>query len=213
MRLFVAIIPPPEVREGALREARSLSWRGSIRWLQPENVHLTLKFLGETPEPKMQGLRDALEAACGGHLALDLELTGAGAFPSVERARVLWVGVGEGSDRLRALAEDVEDALESLGFEREKRPFHPHATVGRARDGDARLEDSKRETDLTDLGPLLFRARSVDLVRSHLSRKGAVYSTIASYPLREGSPSPGLYDGEERPDRHQDEEKYQNHGD
>ena len=206
----MAVTPPPEVRQEALRKARSLRRRDRIRWLPPENLHLTLKFLGETPEPEISGLRGALAAVCGRHRAFDLDLRGAGAFPSARRARVLWVGVGEGSERLRTLAGDFEDALESLGFEREKRPFHPHVTVGRAGESDARLEDQELDTGV---GPLPFRAGSVELVQSRLSRGGAAYSTVASYQLEEGMPSSGLHDREQRPDRHQDKEKYQDHGD
>lgn len=210
MRLFVAVVPPLKVREAALREVRSLPWRGRVRWLPPRNVHLTLKFLGETSETEMAELHEALRTVCGQHPALDLGLRGAGAFPSVEKARVLWMGVGEGSERLRELAREIEEALESLGFERERRPFRPHTTVGRARDRGAWLEAAGREVEV---GPLRFRTGSVELVRSQLSREGAVYSTVASYPLQAGGPSQGLDNGEERSDGHQDKEKYQDHGD
>lgn len=173
----MAIVPPPEVREAALREARSLPWSGRVRWLPPQNVHLTLKFLGESPEPG--GLHDALRAVCGRHRPLDLDLRGAGAFPSPERARVLWVGVGKGSEALGELAGSVEGALEELGFARERRPFHPHATVGRARERVALQDPGLGEK----VGPLAFTAQRVDLVRSRLSEEGAAYSTVASYPL------------------------------
>ena len=180
MRLFVAVVPPPEVRERALKEARSLSWEGHIRWLPPENLHLTLRFLGETPDQELPGLRDALEAACSGQEAFDLTLQDAGAFPSADRARVLWVGVGDGLERLNALAGEVDAALERLEIEREKRPFHPHLTVGRARTGDARLGNPGSGGNV---GPIPFEVGVVELVQSRLSREGAVYSIIASFPL------------------------------
>lgn len=185
MRLFVAVVPPPVVREEALRGARSLPWEGNVRWLPPENVHLTLKFLGEIPETEIPALTPALGAACAEHAAFELALSGAGAFPSKKRARVLWVGVGEGSQALRELAGTVEEALASLGFAREKRPFHPHATVGRARGEEVRLGESERETGI---GSLRFRVEAVDLVQSRLSKEEAVYSTVASFPLGTGSP-------------------------
>jgi len=207
VRLFVAVIPPPEVRERALRELESLPWRGDVRWLPPENLHLTLKFLGETPEDGIPGIHGALGAACGEYPAFDLTLQGAGAFPSLDRARVVWAGAGEGSEVLEDLAGRIEDALAEVGFERDGRPFRPHLTLGKSRRGGAWLEDTERRAEL---GPFRFGVGSVELVRSRLSQEGAAYSTVASYPLGTGA---GLDDGEERPDRHQDKEEYQDHGD
>ncbi|WP_053057617.1 RNA 2',3'-cyclic phosphodiesterase [Rubrobacter aplysinae] len=183
-RLFVAVVPPPDIQREALRQARSLSWSGAVRWLPPENVHLTLKFLGEvpeTPDSKLPELHETITALCSGHGAFDLSLRGAGAFPSVRRACVLWVGASEGSGPLGALARDLEDGLEKLGFGRETRPFRPHATVARAKGGGARLEDPAAADTV---GPLDFRAGSIELMRSRLSQEGAAYSNVASYPLR-----------------------------
>lgn len=182
-RLFVAVVPPPELRERVLQEAKSLPWEGSVRWLPPENIHLTLKFLGEvpeTPDSKLSELDATITALCNGHRAFDLSLDGAGAFPSVQRARVLWVGTCEGSEPLKALAGELEDRLEILGFERETRPFRPHATVARTKGGGARLGEPGT---VDTVGPVSFRVDSVELVRSKLSREGAVYSTVSSYPL------------------------------
>ena len=178
MRLFAAVTPPPEVREAALERAGSASWKGRIRWVPQQNVHLTLKFLGETPEESIPQIEAALESVCLGHRAFDLALEGVGAFPSVNRARTLWVGAGEGAEALTALAEDVEFALQQLGFEREKRPFHPHATVGRAKDGRAVMTGEEPVSE-----PLGFSVRSVELVRSRLTDEGAVYSVAASFAL------------------------------
>lgn len=206
MRLFVALVPPTEVRREALRAAKALPWEGEIRWLPQENVHLTLKFLGETPEEKMRGLKETLASVSERHGVLDLALEGIGAFPSTRRARVPWIGVGRGFEPLRALAADVESVTESLGFAREERSYLPHAALGRSRDGKARLRGPQQSSEV---GPLNFRAYRVELVQSRLSEEGAVYSTVASYPL--GEAEPGLDNGEQRPDGHQYKEKYENH--
>lgn len=182
MRLFVAVTPPPRVREAALERAKGVRWEGRIRWVPQQNVHLTLKFLGETPEEAVPQLEAALERVCLGHRAFDLALEGVGAFPSTEKASTLWVGAGEGAEALTSLAEDVEDALQGLGFEREKRPFHPHATVGRAKDGRAEMTGEKPVSE-----PPGFRVRSVELVRSLLTDEGAVYSVAASFALGSAS--------------------------
>ena len=183
MRLFVAVTPPQKVREAALERAKNARWEGRIRWVPPRNVHLTLKFLGETPEKSIPQLEAALERVCLGHEAFDLALEGVGAFPSTSKARTLWVGAGEGSEALTTLAEGVEDVLRDLGFERENRPFHPHATVGRAKDGRASMTGEEPVSE-----PLEFRVRSVELVRSRLTDEGAVYSVAASFALG-GAPS------------------------
>ncbi|MBA2440853.1 MAG: RNA 2',3'-cyclic phosphodiesterase [Rubrobacter sp.] len=178
MRAFVAVSPPPEVREAVVERARGLRYEGEVRWLPPENVHLTLKFLGEVPEDALAAVSAALDGACGEHGPFGVELPDFGAFPSRERAKAVWAAVGAGSGELGALAADIEGALEGLGFPREKRPYLPHATVGRARGRPARLPEAEATGE-----PLGFRVRSVELVRSRLLPSGAVYSVLSSSPL------------------------------
>ena len=181
MRTFIAIFPPSKVREALLREARTLAARGNVRWSRPENVHLTLKFLGEVPEEDLDDVRDILTHVCARHEPFAAETSGYGAFPSAKRARVVWCGIGEGGGRLSLLAEDIERSLEDLGFAREDRAYRPHITLGRARGHPASLELPDDATS-----GLRFLVREVELVRSVLGEAGAAYSTIAEYPLSEG---------------------------
>src|ERR687894_2751667 len=139
MRAFVAVFPPSEVRREALAWARRWSSDDRVRWTRPENVHLTLKFLGDVRAESLDGIRVALGEVCAEHAPFDAVLAELGAFPSARLAKILWVGVGAGSERLRSLAADVDDALASLGFEREKRPYVPHLTLGRMRGGPLNL--------------------------------------------------------------------------
>jgi RNA 2',3'-cyclic 3'-phosphodiesterase len=180
MRVFVAVFPPPELREEVLAKARRLSLRGRVRWSRPENVHLTLKFLGDVREEVLTGLCAALEV-CERHVAFDARLAGFGAFPSARRAQILWVGIGVGSDELRSLATDLDAALAPLGFEREKRPYTPHLTLGRARGQPASFEPPPEEY----LGE--FRVRRVELMESTLTPEGAVYRTVRAFALKEKS--------------------------
>jgi 2'-5' RNA ligase len=181
LRAFVAIFPPPEIREALLRAARDLFARGDIRWSRPGNVHLTLKFLGDVPEDDLDGVRVALAEVCGRHGPFEVETSGFGAFPSARKARVVWAGVGEGYDRLHSLVEDVEGSLENLGFAREGRAYRSHLTLGRARGSPAALDLSEAAAQ-----GLRFPVREVELVRSVLGRAGAAYSTLEAYPLLEG---------------------------
>ena len=161
MRAFVAVFPPPEIRSALAHAARRLPVTGEVRWVRPANVHLTLKFLGEVPEDDLGRAAEVLE-------------------PSTRRGRILWAGIGEGSDRLRALAGDVEASLEPLGFEREARAFFPHLTLGRARGRPVAL--TVTETPPTVPG---FSVRHMELVRSVPGEAGTTYSTLATYLLSE----------------------------
>lgn len=178
MRAFVAVSPPPEIRETVVERARSLRYEGDVRWLPPENVHLTLKFLGEAPEEALAAVSAALDGVCRGHGPFKVELAGFGAFPSRERAKVVWAAVGAGSGELESLAAELQSALDPLGFPREERPYLPHATVGRARGRPAHLPDTGATWE-----PLSFPVRSVELVRSRLLPSGAVYSVLSSSRL------------------------------
>jgi len=182
VRIFVAIFPPPEIRESLLETARGLSADRNIRWSRPENVHLTLKFLGGVPEKNLDGVRGVLSHVCGRHGPFEAATSGFGAFPSARKARVVWADVVEGRDALRALAEDLESSLGSLGFDREtRRAFRPHVTLGRVHGRPVRLELAE-----TGARGLRFPVREVILARSVLGEGGAAYSALATYPLSEG---------------------------
>ena len=178
MRIFVAVFPPPEVRRALVGAARELPVAGEVRWARPENVHLTLKFLGDVPEDALGRVADTLEPVSLRHEPFEAELSGFGAFPSARRARILWAGIGEGSEPLRDLARDVEASLEPLGFEREDRAYVPHLTLGRARSRPVSFET----VETPRLG---FSVRNLDLVESVLGG-GTTYSTLATYILSEG---------------------------
>ncbi len=181
MRAFVAVFPPLEVREALAGAARELPVVGDVRWIRPENVHLTLKFLGDIPGDARERVAEALDSLRPRHRPFEARLSGFGAFPSARRARILWAGIGEGSEPLRALARDVEASLEPLGFEREDRAYVPHLTLGRARGRPVALEEMETASDIAG-----FRVRSVELVESVLGGGGAAYSILAAYPLSEG---------------------------
>ncbi len=178
MRLFVAVFPPPKVRGEASRTARRLLPDDRIRWSRPENVHLTLKFLGNVDEESLDDLRTVLENACADHAPFEARLAGLGAFPSARHARILWAGVGEGSERLRSLATDVDAALSSSGFERETRPYEPHLTLGRTRGRPVSLNLPEEAG-----GGLPFEVRRIELTESKLTDKGPIYRTVEEFVL------------------------------
>lgn len=178
MRLFVAVHPPPEVSETLHRAARRLPVAGEVRWIPPGNIHLTLKFLGDVHEQNLKGIEKALSAIRRRHRPFDAALSGFGAFPSKRKARVLWAGFGEGSEHLHELARDIESVLGPLGFERERRAFTPHATIGRARGRPVVLEEAGETQAIPH-----FEIRHLDLMRSTLKEDDATYSKLSTYPL------------------------------
>ncbi len=182
MRVFVAIDPPPEVRRSMLEAAieASRGFGDEVRWTKPENVHLTLKFLGEVSGEALEGIRDALTVACSPHAPFDARLRGLGAFPSPRRARVIWAGVGEGSGGISSLATSVESALEPWGFRREGRPYVPHATLGRAKGRSVSLDLPANDVPETQI----FRVSGVSLTKSTLAPGGPVYETLDAFTLR-----------------------------
>ena len=177
MRTFVAVFPPLEVRREALSWAKRRSSDDRVRWTSPENVHLTLKFLGDVEAEVFGSIRAALGEVCAQHAPFDAALAELGAFPSARRAKTLWIGAGEGSDRLRSLAADVDNALAPLGFVREKRPYVPHLTLGRARGRPLHL-DLPTGAEITR-----FRVRRVELAESRLAAEGATYRTVGGFAL------------------------------
>jgi RNA 2',3'-cyclic 3'-phosphodiesterase len=178
VRAFVAVFPPPEVRKKVLVSARRLLSAHRVRWTKQENIHLTLKFLGNNVrEEDLESVRDALGEICAVHAPFDATLVELGAFPSARRAQILWAGVGAGSDRLRSLATDIDAALAPLGFAREKRPYVPHLTLGRVR---GRPTSLNLPSCIEDLG---FWIQSVELIESTLTTEGALYRTVESFAL------------------------------
>ncbi|HET7480298.1 MAG TPA: RNA 2',3'-cyclic phosphodiesterase [Rubrobacteraceae bacterium] len=183
VRSFVAIFPPRGIQEALHRSARGLPIEGAIRQVRPENIHLTIKFLGDVQPESLPHIGEALAAVCERHGPFHIDLSGFGAFPSERRGRILWAGVDGGSARLISLSEDVEKTLEPLDFEREPRAFRPHLTLGRARGRSFVLGEAATAERLA------FRAERLTLVQSVLREDGARYEPIGDYPL--GGTKPG----------------------
>jgi 2'-5' RNA ligase len=152
--------------------------------VDPEGVHVTLKFLGDTPESRLDEVAGALGQAVESAdvEAFEAAFEGYGVFPSLDYISVVWVGVGEGSDELTRLHEAIEREATALGFDAEEHDFTPHATIARVRDARSKSEVQGlvREKDPT-LGRL--RVEEVWLTESTLSEAGPVYATVESFPL------------------------------
>jgi 2'-5' RNA ligase len=185
MRTFIAIDLDETIKknlETMVDEVRPLG--KNIRWVSPAGMHLTLKFLGETAESDFQGVCRAVERVAGRHTSFPLALTGTGVFPPGGRnPRVLWVGV-ENNPNLVELQADVERGLEELGWEREKRTYHPHLTLGRVKfpsPCDALLAELEKRRGRT-FGTM--RVLKLTIFQSVLKPSGAEYSILAEFSLK-----------------------------
>ncbi len=195
VRTFVAINLSSEMKERLMdvqQRLRRSAPPETVRWVRPQGIHLTLKFLGEVPASQIPQITAALREACRVHTPFTFTVGGVGCFPNPRSPRVVWVGVEEESGALVALQKSVEKAMTQLGFPRESRPFHPHLTLGRTRKG-LRNTDRRRLGDaIATAGVGLLGEVSVDavyLMRSDLRPSGAVYTALAEARL-EGERAP-----------------------
>jgi len=184
MRLFVALNVPKRERTRVYRAAAALREANlPIRWIDPDSYHLTLKFLGEVQTKRITAIEDIVEKVAQRTVPFDVSLGGFGAFPTIRKPRVVWLGI-VASAELRCLKQDLEWGLADAGFEAETRAFHPHVTLGRAdpkfNAGHFRGFDDIL-SDVTYEGGASIR--TLDLMRSHLSREGARYSVVRSAKL------------------------------
>jgi RNA 2',3'-cyclic 3'-phosphodiesterase len=188
MRLFFCVPLPQEVKDRALRAlgpARRAAGDGPISWTKPDQMHLTLAFLGEQPPEALERLYGAA-GPCSELKVFEASLSGAGAFPNPRRAHVIWLGIAEGGSELSALAERLCSGLQAAGFELETRPFRPHLTVARVKRGGER--DAERALRATsDVGEVArFRVGRLLLMKSELSPKGARHEEVRAFPLAGG---------------------------
>ncbi len=184
LRTFVAVPLPETVRDVAARLQDRLRHQGlSMRWVKPEGIHLTLKFLGDVSSDALDGIAAVLARVAAGAAPLDLRAAGLGVFPGIRQPRVLWMGIQGPTDRLIGLARRIDSDLADCGFAVEKRPFRAHLTLARAR---APIEPRHLGEALAAEGgfdPVPFAAGEIVLYRSELKPDGAVYTRLATWPL------------------------------
>jgi len=190
IRSFIAIELPEEVRLGLRGIQARLKQSGHtfVKWVAPESIHLTLKFLGNIPAGQVTDIARAMEEASRGFLPFRLKIGKLGAFPNLRRPRVVWVGIDGEVDRLTALQQRLDAALARLGFARETRPFSPHLTLARLREGTS-LRDCQDFAGLvTGAEAQAGTEISVDcicLMKSDLRPSGAVYTRLAEVTLND----------------------------
>jgi 2'-5' RNA ligase len=189
VRAFIAIDLSPEIYkrlEAVGKDLKQSLEEVPVRWVPVENIHLTLKFLGDVSIANLEILKKILKNEVHQHAPFEIGVGELGAFPSVRRPRVIWVGV-EAPTALESLQRGIEAETARLGYAREERPFQPHLTLGRV-SRNANATDARRIGDVLRGYKLGFigaaRVQDVHLFRSELKSSGAVYTRLASIGLQ-----------------------------
>lgn len=195
MRIFVALDLDQAIREPIQKLVEQIRTTApAARWMSGESLHVTLKFIGEQPDAAIAQIESSLRSIQAE--PFQVNLTGAGFFPTPRAARVFWIGI-EGGDALTRLAKTIDDALAKIGIPKEDRPFSPHLTVARTRGGSGapgRRKDDKPNRQFARLQEFLathpapefgtMTAREFFLYRSQVSGKGSQYTKIARFELQ-----------------------------
>jgi 2'-5' RNA ligase len=177
LRLFAACDVPEEAKE-RVKRVLPTEFFEDTRWVPLENQHVTLKFLGATPEAAVAEVTAACEAVARSHHPAAVALGELGVFPSLRRASVLWIGVIDETKLMAGLASGLDEAMAELGWAGEKRPFTPHLTLARFK-----RPQRLRELPTLSLDLLDFVVDSFALYRSHLGGKGSRYEVVERFPL------------------------------
>jgi len=177
IRAFIAL-PLPETVKDALFEASGMLRKTiDARWVKPEAMHLTMKFLGNIDEKNLITVGEGLERISSQHSTFEMKLKSLGAFPSLKKARVIWVGIDTDIIALRKLSASIDDLAANYGIEKEKRPFMAHITLARLR------EPSMINLDVR-MQEITFIIDKLHLYKSELTPQGAKYTLLHSSPFK-----------------------------
>jgi len=186
LRAFIAVEIPPEIRDAIGDIRRKLKKTGAdARWVKPENMHLTLRFLGnDVPRETVDAIGTMLHRQLSTVQQFTITMSGLGAFPNVTRPRIVWLGIEPSDGPLPALRDAVEKAVEEAGWPRDERRFAAHLTLGRVKSqsGIGKLRRLLESGWNDPVGSTIVD--SVALIRSSLTRNGPVYETLTTVPLR-----------------------------
>ena len=181
IRTFIAI-PVPEsvfVLQGNLKNTIAKK-TGKVRWIKRDQLHLTLKFMGDTPEGSIDDVRGVMQKIANQMTPFKIFIQGVGCFPKIERPRVIWVGLDGQIDKLNHLVTAVHDGLHPLGFPREEKEFHPHITMARAKYPQKKTPDISSFLNTT-YEPIPFRIEKIQFISSELFPNGPVYTILGTH--------------------------------
>ncbi|MCK4463096.1 MAG: RNA 2',3'-cyclic phosphodiesterase [Candidatus Omnitrophica bacterium] len=180
MRTFIAIELSDDVKKELASIQEELKKTGAdVKWVKIENIHLTLKFLGNVDDDKIENIKTLLDKIASGYEKFEATLFKIGAFPKLEYPRVIWVGMDKGCNLAKEIASKIEDECEHIGFAKENRPFSAHLTLGRVRSGKNKDALKKRLISMS-IKPQSFIVDKIILFQSTLTPKGPIYTPLHS---------------------------------
>ncbi len=184
MRAFIAVDLTSEIQK-AIGDIQAALGRflASIRWVKPESIHVTLKFLGEISETQQKQIESVCSERQGGLSPFEISVTGIGFFPNVRAPRVVWLGINQGKAELETLAAFVEESCRSVGFPAEARPFSPHVTIGRVKSLPHIRTFQEAAAPFTHAECGLTPVHQFFLYESQLARGGSIYTKRATFEL------------------------------
>jgi len=184
LRLFIAIELPSNIIDGLRNVQEELKDKSNKpSWAKPENIHLTLKFLGDTETGKIDSMVNILEGIAGKSFGFEISVKGVGTFPAAGNPRVIWVGIEENKDMLQ-LYNNIEEGLATLGFEKERRDFKPHLTLGRIKFLNDRAGLKRGLEKVAGLNLARFAVAGFALFKSTLTPEGAIHTRLKEYTLQ-----------------------------
>ena len=184
-RIFVAFEISEELRSAGREIIRQLSEvADDVRWVKPENMHVTLKFLGEVEDRELHDVCRAVSGAVAGLSGFSLPCRSVGAFPNVKRPATLWMGLDDPHNELRHLHGRIEESTAAIGFAQEHRPYRGHITLGRIRSRRENEPLSRMLTGLADRELADLSVNELVVFSSELERGGPVYTAISRIPLK-----------------------------
>lgn len=183
LRAFIAVNISEDQRDEVGRVlANLMSYDVRVRWVKIKNVHVTLKFLGDTSEKVLPGLYKAIGESIADQEPFELSLAKLGCFPNTRYPRIIWVGIKDGYDELKELSKRIETAVQTFGFEREKRKFSAHLTIGRVKESrniDSLIEDISK----WDFSSSVASVSKVVFYQSTLRQQGPLYTPLQEFEL------------------------------
>lgn len=173
-----------EIKERLIDVQKGLEATGAdLKLVEPQNVHLTMRFLGNVPEDKIDRVKEAVRRSGKTLSPYDLQVKGIGAFPNLGYIRVIWAGVGRGKDETVALRRELDGSLAERGFPPKDKDFVPHVTLARMRSAKAKERIVKRIKEMSDKDFGTCRADAIELKKSKLTREGPIYTTLERVEL------------------------------
>ncbi len=178
MRIFAALEVPEEIKDLMSVAQRELKRSDAdVAWVEPHNMHLTLKFFGETDDVSAKGIGRVLDSVSSGIQPFECSLEGMGAFPNILNPRVIWSGVRLNRDKIEKMAASIDSGANEIGFDKEERPYSAHVTLGRVRSS-RNMPELSRFLKKPLVPEVFFNVDRIHLFKSTLSSRGPVYSVM-----------------------------------